>query len=536
MTSVVYEDRKLPGYEGQLIAGMALTSRVQASRLVADGSTFATVDTEALLTTNDRSFRPVDMAVGPDGAIYVADWCDIRMDHTDPRDTWDKSCGRIWRLRATAAPPVPRFDLASEPTARLVQLLGDERKWYRDHARRLLAERRDRTMLAQLQRTAREKRGQVALEALWTVNLIGGMDPQWASSLLNHPDASIRYWTLRLLTDHGSTPLGVEEQLIGLARSEPDPEVRSELANAAGHLQTRAALSVVRELIRRPEDLSDKHIPLRVWWTLEALIGRDADAVLTWLEEADVWRAPLFVGQLASRIAQRLAAERGDRPSFRRLDPDENWKLYALHPRSPMPDRKGDYTDWETNDTPEVSRRNLSRLTRLLDIAPADLQDRLLDGARAGLGAGPPAREMPPRLRTLLAAFEKKRDANAGAGDVKLERGRTDFLTYCAPCHQNDGSGMARLAKPLRNSAWVLGDERSLARIVLHGLKSELLMPPMGTLSDEQLALIATYIRSAWGHDAGPISPELIANVRAASRNRTTPWTTAELDALRLER
>ena len=47
---------------------MALTSRIQATRFVGDGSTFRTVDTDALVTTDDRSFRPVDMAVGPDGA------------------------------------------------------------------------------------------------------------------------------------------------------------------------------------------------------------------------------------------------------------------------------------------------------------------------------------------------------------------------------------------------------------------------------------------------------------------------------------
>src|SRR5688572_28187742 len=144
MTSVVYEDARLPGYEGQLISGMALTSRIQATRLVNDGSTFRTVDSDVLVTTDDRSFRPVDMAVGPDGAVYIADWCDIRMDHTDPRDTWDKSCGRIWRLRATGSDPVAPFDLGSRPNQELIALLGDDRKWYRDHARRLLGERKDR--------------------------------------------------------------------------------------------------------------------------------------------------------------------------------------------------------------------------------------------------------------------------------------------------------------------------------------------------------------------------------------------------------
>jgi mono/diheme cytochrome c family protein len=105
-------------------------------------------------------------------------------------------------------------------------------------------------------------------------------------------------------------------------------------------------------------------------------------------------------------------------------------------------------------------------------------------------------------------------------------------LIHCAPCHQTDGSGMTRLAAPLRNSKWVLGREDLLARIVLNGLKGELLMPPMGTLDDQQLAAILTYIRRAWGHEAGPVSPEILARVRAQSQGRQTPWTATELSAL----
>jgi hypothetical protein len=159
MTHVVYEEGKLPGYEGQLISGMALTSRIQASRLVADGSTFRTVDTDAVVTTTDRSFRPVDTAVGPDGAVYFADWCDIRMDHTDPRDTWDKSCGRIWRLRAKDYRPAARFNLERRSSSELIELLGDQRKWYRDQARRVLGERKEQALVPGLRGLARERRG-----------------------------------------------------------------------------------------------------------------------------------------------------------------------------------------------------------------------------------------------------------------------------------------------------------------------------------------------------------------------------------------
>ena len=92
---------------------------------------------------------------------------------------------------------------------------------------------------------------------------------------------------------------------------------------------------------------------------------------------------------------------------------------------------------------------------------------------------------------------------------------------------------MARLATPLRQSKWVLGHEDPLIRIVLNGLKGDLLMPPMSTLDDQQLAAILTYVRRAWGHEAGPVAAETVARVRAGSAGRQTPWTVKELAAVR---
>lgn len=526
MTSVIYEDGRLPGYEGQLISGMALTSRIQATRFVTDGSTFRTVDTDALVTTGDRSFRPVDMAVGPDGAVYVADWCDIRMDHTDPRDTWDKSCGRIWRLRAKEWRPAPRVDLSAESSGQLVQRLDDPRKWWREQARRLLGERRDRSVLPALRRLARESRGQLALEALWTAHQIAGMDPEWALQLLTHRDAPVRLWASRLLPASASTLPALRQTLVGLARTEPDPEVRSELAHTAARLEPGLALAMLEALIRRQDDLSDKHVPLRIWWTLEHQITRDADSVLNWLDEAGLWQAPLFSGHLAGRLARRLAADRGTQ-AFTRIDPDANWKAYAEHPRVLMPGGKGDYTDWQPNDTPQISDRNLTRVARLLEMAPPAQRDRLLAGVRAGLGEGTPSHPIPDRLTAMIGPLRSGGDVSAITN--KSERGREMFETYCAPCHQSDGSGMERLAVPLRRSPLVLGQEDVLIRIALHGLRGELVMPAMGTLDDQQLAAILTYIRTAWGHTASPIAAETVGRVRAVSEGRRSPWTRDEL-------
>ena len=63
-----------------------------------DGSTFAGRHGGTLIDARDRWFRPIDLLAGPDAAVYVVDWYDKRAAHLDPRDTWDRTNGRIYRV------------------------------------------------------------------------------------------------------------------------------------------------------------------------------------------------------------------------------------------------------------------------------------------------------------------------------------------------------------------------------------------------------------------------------------------------------
>ena len=155
--------------------------------------------------------------------------------------------------------------------------------------------------------------------------------------------------------------------------------------------------------MRRQEDLSDKHVPLRIWWTLEDQITRDADSVLNWLGRgralagAALHRAS---GADASRGGWRRIAET---PAFTRIDPDANWKEYAEHPRVLMPGGKGDYTDWQTNDTPADQRpQPHARGAAAGDGARQPQRDRLLAGVTAGLDQGTPPDRIPDRLAAMI--------------------------------------------------------------------------------------------------------------------------------------
>lgn len=55
-------------------------------------------------------------------------------------------------------------------------------------------------------------------------------------------------------------------------------------------------------------------------------------------------------------------------------------------------------------------------------------------------------------------------------------------------------------------------------------------MPPWGSaLSDAEVAALSTYLRSNFGNDASPVTAEEVAKVRAATKDRSQPWTAQEL-------
>lgn len=109
----------------------------------------------------------------------------------------------------------------------------------------------------------------------------------------------------------------------------------------------------------------------------------------------------------------------------------------------------------------------------------------------------------------------------------------------CAACHMANGEGMAGVFPPLAQSEWVTGKPELPIAIVLHGMQGEVtvkgakynsVMTPWGTMfSDQEVANVVTYIRSQWGNKASRVTAAQVARVRAAHKDRRTPWTEAEL-------
>jgi putative heme-binding domain-containing protein len=119
----------------------------------------------------------------------------------------------------------------------------------------------------------------------------------------------VRAWTVRLLGDRRQVAPPFESRLVELARREPSPTVRSQLACTCKRLPGRVALPVVEGLLGQSEDVGDPHIPLLLWWAIEDKAVSDWDRVLKLVDSAEAWNRPITRAVVVERLARRYLAE-----------------------------------------------------------------------------------------------------------------------------------------------------------------------------------------------------------------------------------
>ncbi|MGC1240830.1 MAG: c-type cytochrome [Chryseosolibacter sp.] len=306
---VKYEGGSLPArYDGHMIAINPLQSFVQLSRFETNGSTFRIVDEARILETDDNWFRPVDITIGPDGGVYIADWYDSRLSHVDPRDTWSKKNGRIYRLGNTSVVSKnAAFDISTLANEELVKLLSHSNRWFRQQALCEFGNRKDAAVIPSLIDLLGSDQGQLALEALWALNLSGGFDDKVAVMALRHADPFVRMWAVRLA---GDTPKSLSHEfsneLARLSSAEEHPEVRSQLAATAKRLAAKDGMPIIRNLLAMHDDAGDPDLPLQLWWALESKAGSDPGAVVELFQDRTLWRKKLVANTLLQRLMQRL--------------------------------------------------------------------------------------------------------------------------------------------------------------------------------------------------------------------------------------
>lgn len=310
---IVYQGGAFPEqFNGSYIAANLLSSAVYWHKLSRDGSSWKGEFGGALLETHDNTFRPIDCLTGPDGAVYVVDWCDPRASHVDPVDNWDKSNGRIYRVQSAeqGTRNTPASNLAKLSSDELVNHLTNRNDWFRRMARQILAERSDTSVVVRLRnQTLQGTNGPLALQSLWALNGVGALGEDVFARSLHHPHAPVRAWAARLLGDTKEISPQLLRHVVSVARTEQNAAVRGQLASSSRRWPMRAAATVVRELLQHDDDVNDPHIPLLLWWAIDEKLLHDQSDGIAVLTTAADWQQPLMRTHILERLARRYASE-----------------------------------------------------------------------------------------------------------------------------------------------------------------------------------------------------------------------------------
>ncbi len=498
---------------------------------------------EFLVSTDER-FRPVNLLNGPDGCLYVVDLYRGLIQHRIYLTTFLRKqvlerkldaptgLGRIYRIVHEGKEPGAPPSWSQAPSEELVEGLSSPNGWRRDTAQRILVERGEGGAIEPLRRLATGSAAPVArIHALWTLHGLGGLDADVVAQALASHHPKVRIAALKV--SESLRDLIGEDLLLDLWSTVQDdiPEVQWQLALSLGELEGEEAVERLAQVLER--SLFHPFIPASAY---SSLSGREEEFLHRLIERGGIWDLGHDrVAEVKSRLAEAV---------FRQGDGTRIGRILERAARESEP-------VW----------RRLALVSGLHQAAFRTTQGELrLEGDPIEVPARPPAlesliRSRSPELSTLAEDLDraymwpgKAQEPAKGeavaltlAQKTRFQEGAELYVVVCGTCHQPDGLGQDGLAPPILNSDWVLGDKERLIKIVLHGLTGpievegrewDLSMPGLLALNDDQLSGLLTYVRREWGHQASPIDPEEVAQVRLKHDGRFDMWTVEELEQL----
>lgn len=299
-----------------------------------DGSGLKGETQESLVSSSDPNFRPVAVNIGPDGAIYVADWQKPIIGHMqhhlrDPNRDHDH--GRIYRITWEDRPLLTQPKIDGQPIPALLELLKEPENRTRELAKTELGKRDTAQVIAAVDKWAaslddRDPDYQHNLtEALWVHQWHNVVNTNFLGRLLRSPSPEARAAAGRVLCcwrDRVPDALALFQTLA----DDEEPRVRLEAVRDASFFANATAADIALTALRRPMDyyltytLNETLGQLKQWWypalargeTVAANNPAGLEHLLGMLDLSELLKLPRAAPVLAA-IVERKGATESDR-------------------------------------------------------------------------------------------------------------------------------------------------------------------------------------------------------------------------------
>ena len=249
-----------PAYRDRMLVGNVVTNRINNARLSRRGSGFHGDDVPDFVVSDDGWFRPTNIKLGPDGAIYVSDFYNRIIGHYEVdlhHPGRDKQRGRIWRivykgLDATSA-PTKKFDLTAATVGEMVDDLASPNLTIRMLAMNRLADIVGQPAVVPVKQMVAETHNPFQkAHGLWVLLRLGALDAGLLKSATSDASAVVREHAMRMLAEMPHWSEG-ERGLALAGAKDADPLVRRTAADALGRHPEFRNIHPLLELAQRSD-------------------------------------------------------------------------------------------------------------------------------------------------------------------------------------------------------------------------------------------------------------------------------------------
>jgi putative membrane-bound dehydrogenase-like protein len=220
------------------------------AKLNANGAGYKEKNGFNLLASSDEWFSPVHAEVGPDGAVWVADWYNFIIQHNPtPRGfengkgnayinpLRDNKHGRIYRVVYKKSKPYVPIKLNKNDAAGLIAGIKNDNMFWRTTAQRLIVESQNKALIPDLLKILHDPSvdeiglNAPAVHALWTLQGLGAFDGPNEEAYhalvraMRHPSGAVRKNAVKLLPRNEKTLSALK-----WTNSLQDPDLKVRLA------------------------------------------------------------------------------------------------------------------------------------------------------------------------------------------------------------------------------------------------------------------------------------------------------------------